>query len=114
VEGYSGQGSVHGVVEKTEHEAEESLHRRIEAFFADEIGADSWNAIIERIIVAEGRAPKQIIEHIRAVQADVVVMGAHRYGLMELLLGSTSARVIAHSKVPVMVVPVPEGKPADR
>jgi nucleotide-binding universal stress UspA family protein len=111
VEGYTGKGSLHDVTEREEKEAIEDLHHRIEAFFAAEIGKGDWHQYVERIIVMKGNAKKEILRHIKSVGADLVVMGAHRYGLLDLLLGTTTQSVIAHSKVPVLVVPVP---PSDK
>lgn len=107
VESYAGKGKLHEAVESEEHQEEDALHRMIEDFFTAEIGPDAWREMIDGIVVAEGRAKDQILAHIEAVGADIVVMGGHRHGLIEMLLGSTTQQVIAKSKVPVLVVPVP-------
>lgn len=107
VESYAGKGRLHDVVDREEHEAEDTLHRTIETFFTAEIGADAWREMIDGIVVVPGRAKDQILAHIEKIGADIVVMGGHRHGLMELLLGSTTQQVIEKSQVPVLVVPVP-------
>ena len=106
VEGYSGKDTLHPVVEREEEEALETIEDRIHEFFSREIGRDSWDEVVESIIVAEGRARREIVKHIESVGADMVVMGSHRLGLMELLVGSTSQKVIQSSRVPVLVVPI--------
>lgn len=106
VEGYSGKGRLHRVVEREESEARELLEERITEFFSREIGRASWDEVLEGIVMVEGRAPREIVKQIKAVKADMVVMGSHRAGLMDLLLGSTSQKVIQSSRVPVLVVPV--------
>lgn len=40
----------------------------------------------------------------RAYKADVVVIGAHRYGVLDRVLGTTAARVVNHIDRPVFVV----------
>lgn len=107
VESYAGKGTLHQAVEAEEHHEEDVLHRMIEDFFTAEIGPEAWKEMVDDIVVAEGRARDRILEHIEAVGADIVVMGGHRHGLIEMLLGSTTQQVIAKSKVPVLVVPVP-------
>jgi nucleotide-binding universal stress UspA family protein len=48
---------------------------------------------------------KQIIETAKKKKCDLIVMASHgRKGLSSLLLGSETAKVLTHSKVPVLVV----------
>lgn len=108
VEGYTGKGSIHSIVEHEEADARSELERRIVDCLAGEIGQQSWHDVVERIVLIEGHAKKEIIRQIEIVGADLVVIGAHRYGLMDVLLGTTPQRVIAGSRVPVVVVPVPQ------
>jgi nucleotide-binding universal stress UspA family protein len=58
------------------------------------------------IITATGDAPyRQIIATARRRRCDLIIMASHgRTGLSSLLLGSETAKVLAHSKIPVMVV----------
>ena len=99
VESYTGKGTLHEVVDREEHGAEDALQREIEAFFTAEIGPDAWREMVEEIVVVPGRAKDQILSHIETVGTDIVVMGGHRYGLMELLLGATTQQVIALSLI---------------
>ena len=112
VEGYTGKGSLHDVTEREEHVAVDDLHGRVKAFFAAdaEVSEADWHRYVNEIIVMKGNAKKEIVRHIETIKADLVVMGAHRHGLLDLLLGTTTHGVIAKSKVPVLVVPVPSGK----
>jgi nucleotide-binding universal stress UspA family protein len=49
-------------------------------------------------------APTGIIECAQEVGADLIVIGSHgRSGIMRLMLGSVASRVVAESKVPVLV-----------
>jgi len=57
-------------------------------------------------IVAPGGLPyEQIIAAARKQKCDLIVMASHgRRGLSSVLLGSETAKVLTHSKVPVLVV----------
>ena len=56
--------------------------------------------------IVEGQAVyTSILEAAQAVEADVIVIGSHgRKGLEKLILGSVTAQVLAHSRLPVLVV----------
>lgn len=50
---------------------------------------------------------ESILEQAQKHQAAMIVIGTHRKGVVaRLLLGSTSAGVLQHAKVPVVMVPV--------
>ena len=90
---------------KIEEDAIAALQKAIEEFFSAEIGAGDWGRYVERIVVMRGAAKDEILKQIDSVGADLVVLGGHRPGLLDLLIGSTASRVIGESKVPVLVVP---------
>jgi nucleotide-binding universal stress UspA family protein len=51
-----------------------------------------------------GRAAIAIVDQARAMEADLIVIGSRGHGTIEsMLLGSTSAEVIDHASVPVLV-----------
>ena len=106
VEGYAGKGSLEEVVEHEEREEVAELHRRVEQFFVDEVHQHHWDRFVEEIVVAEGKTTDQILRYVEKTGADLVVMGSHRYGLLDVLLRTTSQRVIAKGRVPVLVVPI--------
>ena len=56
--------------------------------------------------IVEGQAVyTSILEAGQAAGADVIVIGSHgRKGLEKLILGSVTAQVLAHSRLPVLVV----------
>jgi nucleotide-binding universal stress UspA family protein/hemerythrin-like domain-containing protein len=60
------------------------------------------------IAVEVGSAPDVICATARAYDAEVVVIGAHRYGVLERVLGTTAARVVNRIDRPVFVVRPPE------
>jgi nucleotide-binding universal stress UspA family protein len=57
-------------------------------------------------VVATGDLPyEMIIEQARKSKCDLIMMASHgRSGIKSLLLGSETAKVLTHSKVPVLVV----------
>jgi len=57
------------------------------------------------LAVANDLAYQEIIETARKKKCDLILMASHgRRGLSSLLLGSETAKVLLHSKVPVLVV----------
>jgi nucleotide-binding universal stress UspA family protein len=57
------------------------------------------------LIVASDLPYQEIIETARRKKCDLIMMASHgRRGLSSLLLGSETAKVLLHSKVPVLVV----------
>ena len=57
------------------------------------------------LIVASDSPYQQIIATARKKKCDLIMMASHgRRGLSSLLLGSETAKVLLHSKVPVLVV----------
>lgn len=55
-------------------------------------------------IVLDGRAPSAIIEEARGYGAELIVLGSHGHSrIASMLLGSTSAEVVARAHCPVLV-----------
>ena len=62
-------------------------------------GIDAGTVLVDNSYPAEG-----IVETAEKIGADLIVMASHgRRGLGRLLLGSQTANVLAHSKIPVLV-----------
>lgn len=67
------------------------------------MGSDASVPVTTR--VAEGKPFRRILEHVEEVDADLVVVGRRgRTGLPEVLLGSTTARLVRLADVPVLSV----------
>ena len=63
----------------------------------------------DEIIVERGNPVEKIIDHSEKRKFDLIVMGTHGHGTLEdVMLGSTARRVIRRSKIPVLVVRLPE------
>jgi len=63
----------------------------------------------DEILVKRGNPVEQILMSAQEKSSDLIVMGTHGTGtLAEAMLGSTARRVIRRSKIPVLVVRLPE------
>jgi nucleotide-binding universal stress UspA family protein len=68
---------------------------------------------VNQIIVETGHPVGRIIATAEKINADMIVMGSHGQGMLEqVVIGSTSRRVLRRCKKPVLVVRLPEnGQP---
>ena len=72
-----------------------------------EIAATFTPGTVEEL-VPEGHPRDEILGCAERWEADLLVIGTHgRTGLMHLVMGSTAEYIVRHSKIPVMVVPMP-------
>lgn len=55
--------------------------------------------------VLEGDPADAILEFAKDWKADLIVMGAHSRGAMDILVGNVTSGVLRHTKVPVLVIP---------
>ena len=73
----------------------------------DAISADARAARVKcaAVIDTSARPYEAILQHAKKAKCDLIVMGSHgRTGLASLLVGSETAKVLTHSKIPVLVV----------
>lgn len=113
IDGWAGEGVIEHILDEQEDEQLSRIPRRIAEFCVREIGDEDWTDVVTKIIVAEGKAHRQIIERIDSLKADLVVMGAHaESSLIERIMGNTAERVLQRSPVPVLICQVPDGKQA--
>ncbi|QLA18263.1 hypothetical protein GD604_00200 [Desulfolutivibrio sulfoxidireducens] len=76
-----------------------------------EAGCPVKNSVL---LVETGDPAERLLQEIARGGHDLVVMGAHgRSGLMDMLLGGVARKVVRHSRVPVLMVPLPEDSPGD-
>lgn len=60
-----------------------------------------------RVLVKEGSVHESILEAAQQVQAGMIVMGSHsRRWLENILLGSAAERVLQHTTIPMLIIPV--------
>lgn len=68
--------------------------------------AEATGVAAETLHVGPARPAETIVEAAKSRACDLIVMASHgRRGVRRLLLGSQTAEVLAHSTVPVVVVP---------
>lgn len=86
----------------------EKVALRLERFCEQELEAhDSLHIEQVNVRVEEGTPWKVILKVADEMDADVIVMGTRKHSAIgQVLLGSTAAKTISHSKRPVFVVPL--------
>lgn len=77
-------------------EAEEMLHDLVGKFIPEDIDVQH--------LVAQGTVHRRILRMAEKVEADLIVMPAHRMKLQDYLLGTNTARVVRHAQCSVLVV----------
>ena len=108
-------------VQKTheEHARQMLIGKRHEATMIrealDEFSAEALKSIGEQnvtpdeIVVSSGNVVEQILSESQSRNCDVIVMGHHVRGKFEeAILGSTTRRVLRRSRIPVLLVRLPE------
>ena len=66
-------------------------------------GQDTQGLEIEQV-VRLGSVYKEALRYVRDVEADLIVMGAHRPAVRDYLLGSNAAQIVRHAPCSVWVV----------
>ncbi len=70
-------------------------------------GVRASGATAETLVIDADSIHEAILEVAREREADVIVMGTHgRTGLARTIIGSVADRVLRHSPVPVVLVPL--------
>jgi nucleotide-binding universal stress UspA family protein len=96
--------------DEKEHQVIEELQKRLEDFcnsFAEE--EPECPRLIAETAVTTGHPVDRILDYAEKTAADVIVMGSRGQGMLaEVVIGSTSRRVLRRGKIPVMVVQPPE------
>ena len=93
-----GQFFEKGHHDKALEKAQKLLHEIIQ----NVLGADADKAVNH--LVATGNAYETILDVAGKVEADLIVIGAHKPDFKDYLLGPNAARVVRHSKCSVYVV----------
>ena len=93
-----------------EREIIASIHKRREDFAATFNRETPQHPFtVDRIIVETGHPVGRIIAAAEKIDADVIVMGSHGQGMLEqVVIGSTSRRVLRRCKKPVLNIRLPE------
>nr|WP_321455571.1 universal stress protein [uncultured Cohaesibacter sp.] len=88
--------------EKFQNQAVQDAKVALKKRVADILGADHVENL--RHIVASGSIYEEILETAEQADSDLIVIGAHKPDLREMLIGPNAARVVRHSKCSVYVV----------
>ena len=86
-----------------------ALHSRLQAF-CEEVteGVPDCPFVVEKTLVETGHPVDRIIELADTGEFDVIVMGSRGLGMLgDVMLGSTSRRVLRRCNQPVLVVRLP-------
>ncbi len=83
-----------------EAEAKKNAAEKLQKFVADNVPTD----IQADCIVDEGSVYDVIIKTSKTVDADLIIVAAHRPELKDYLLGPNAARVVRHAECSVLVV----------
>ena len=94
-----------------EEQVVDSIKERLDEFHQDvKCDYPGCEFVIEKTIVTTGQPVEQILHHAETTDCDLVVMGSHGQGMLaEVMIGSTSRRVLRRCRKPVMVIRLPEG-----
>lgn len=94
------------IVHEVEHGRNEEAKKRVAKLHADvAMLAKSDGVQCESVIAMGGNPYEEIIAKAKKLKCDLIVMASHgRRGLDALLIGSETAKVLTHSKIPVLVV----------
>jgi nucleotide-binding universal stress UspA family protein len=86
------------------------IFNRIELLFAKEMQRfPGSREIIDTIEVAVGYPADEILKKADALGCDVIAMGTHSKGFLKhAYFGSTAKKVLRRTKMPIMIVPMPE------
>ena len=70
---------------------------------------ENQSFVLDEVVVGRGNPVDVIIEAAQAKECDLIVMGSHGHGgLAGILMGSTAKKVAQQSKIPVLIVRLPE------
>lgn len=83
-----------------EQRMRDDLLQRLHAFVAAEVP----QGLPVQSVVGEGRVYQEVLRVARELSADLIVMGSHRPGLGDFLIGSNARKVVQHATCSVMVV----------
>lgn len=105
------------------HEHSEEMHRkaretvkaglneRLAQLCAAECSdAEQCRKLVDSIRVVDGYPDQVILAAAKDCTADLIVVGAHRHTVVgEVIMGSTTRKVLHSADLPVLVVKIPEG-----
>ncbi len=89
--------------------AKNNLDERLENFWAGCTEEErKVSSQIATVNVCESYPPEEILKKADELNCDLIIMGTHEKGLMHTFLGSVTKSVLHRSRIPTLVVPLPE------
>lgn len=93
----------------------EPVNNVVQSFVSEEVQSKAYekikNMLNERCNdvaidseILHGQAGREITKYAEKMGADCIIIGSHKPGLEDFFLGSTSARIVRHSKCAVHVL----------
>ncbi|HSM75886.1 MAG TPA: universal stress protein, partial [Desulfobacterales bacterium] len=114
VDAYLREGERQKFFEQSKAFVTQQLQGRFQALCEKEYPDDP--DCLERLLsieVSSGYPAEVILEKAKALDSDLIVMGTHGKGFIsQTFLGSMAKRVLARTRRPVFIVPLPKETPA--
>lgn len=91
-------------------ELKETIRKRLNVF-CDNVQKEDPQCVfrVASIDIIEGHPVNEILKHAEKESCDLIVMGTHGKGILtHAFLGSVAEKVLRKSKIPVLVIPIPE------
>jgi len=103
--------------EKAEHSQQEIsmevIRNRIQKFCekVEEKSSLACLALVTKILVRVGYPPEEILKTADEEKCDAIILGSHGKGILrQTFLGSVSGSVLARTRKPVFIIPLPSEK----
>ncbi|SNR66457.1 Nucleotide-binding universal stress protein, UspA family [Humidesulfovibrio mexicanus] len=106
-----GEDGAHWISQGEYVNVDKAMRQRLEAMAAEDFSSErSARHFAEaEIKIITGNPAEQILQEAEKGGYDLLVMGTHGHGrLLGLVLGSVAQQTIKNTKIPVLVVPLPE------
>ena len=99
----------HKILDERLERARGRLMERQDKFWAEQSAEDQkYREQIKTIDVCESYPAEEILKRSKQYDCDLVIMGGHEKGLSHTFLGSVAKSVLRRSRVPTLIVPLPE------
>ena len=111
VEQYISHDDSEEMHKKARETVKAQIQGRIEQLCTRECnGAANCENLVSSIRVVDGYPSQVILDVAKDCAADLIVMGSHRHTVVgEVMMGSTTRKVLHNASLPVLVVRIPEG-----
>jgi len=102
--------SARSVIIGKQREDSPTMKEALKAFYKDVSEKfENQTFKLDEVVVKRGNPVDVIIGAAEKKSCDLIIMGTHGHGgLAKMMLGSTAQKVLKQSKIPVLVVPLPE------